>query len=99
MGRFTPENAFRVLSAHGTALYVDETGELRHGPPAQCPANVYLMGGSDSPRAFVYQTGGLQRPVVCIDPNNGQAPRLGTHDDWRLRWVSSRSVPGRDCSD
>lgn len=61
----------RVFTTWETALYVDvASGQLRHGPIGESPANAYFIMDPDSsgtlPRGWLVQEAeGSLRPIVC----------------------------------
>jgi hypothetical protein len=73
--------ALRILTHHGTILYVDEnTGELRHGDLATSPANATFAGGEPTGE-IVHESGGDRRPIAArpggcwvVDSEDGGRP-------------------------
>jgi hypothetical protein len=61
----------RLFTAFGTVLYVEPTtGELRHGPVDQSPANAFFVAdgnaGGALPRGrLAHETNGSLNPIVC----------------------------------
>jgi Methyltransferase domain len=55
----------RIFTAFGTVLYVDvSSGELRHGPVENSPANViFVLEGQRG--QITYDTGGSRQPIAC----------------------------------
>ena len=71
--------ATRVLTHHGTALYVDSTsGQMRHGDPAATPANAFFAARGASGR-FVHLDGARLSPIACdAMGSRPAAPGAGT---------------------
>jgi hypothetical protein len=63
----------RVFTAFGTVLYVDvSSGELRHGPAENSPANVIFV--FEGQRGQIsYDTGGSRRSIICQADRSGVA--------------------------
>jgi hypothetical protein len=59
----TPSN--RLFTSHGTVLYVDPAGELRHGPADSSPINASLVSDGAYGQ-IICEAAGARQPIVCL---------------------------------
>ena len=69
----------RMFTNHGTALYLNHSGELRHGPPGIVPLNARFV--AEGARGHIEcEDGGLPRSIICLPDRcqtiNGQGDGL-----------------------
>src|SRR5580704_14963627 len=71
MKDFSTRPAARLFTSFGTVLYIDASGELRHGAVETSPENAFFAANQSSAGphnigCFVHDAGGAREPIVCL---------------------------------
>jgi hypothetical protein len=82
----------RIHTTHGTVFYIDEaTKELRHGPLAQCPANVFFVFDGSGGR-LVFRSPTSSNGIVCFS-DHSQSIIRSENDPFQPKPTAFELVP------